>query len=39
MLVPDEATCVTNYGEVEDVVHFLVSCEELQWERQELLRG
>ena len=33
----DERCVLCNSGEVEDVEHFLVRCEELRWERQDLL--
>ena len=33
----DERCVLCNSGEVEDVEHFLVRCEEFKWERQDLL--
>ena len=33
----DERCVLCNSGEVEDVEHFLVRCEEFRWERQVLL--
>ena len=33
----DERCVLCNSGEVENVEHFLVRCEEFRWERQDLL--
>ena len=33
----DERCVLCNSGEVEDVEHFLMRCEEFRWERQDLL--